>query len=449
MARQMSVQCANCGNPFSAVVESIVDAGRDPDAKLRLLSGALNAVQCPKCGYQMAIGTPLLYHDASKELLISFVPMELNLPNDKQEKAIGDLMRELTSKIPQEQFKGYLFQPRRALTMQGLVEQILQADGVTPEMIEAQKTRARLIEQLMQTPDHALPELIAMNDSEIDATFFQTMTLMAQRLASSGAGEAAQRVMDVQALVAEHSRYGKEALERARNQEALVQDVANEIEAMGETADRPEFLALALRYQADEARLRALVGLARPVFDYQFFQEMTEAIGKAPADQREAMEALRERLAELTHEADQQAQAALRSAAQLLQQIVNAQDIDAAIADYAGLIDGTFLSVLEANLQQAQRNGDHVLLERLSQVYDRVNAYIEDTMPPALRFINELLATETDEDALTLLTEHAAEHAEDLLATMDAVESALAQRNESALLSKLVFLRTQAERVLS
>lgn len=449
MARQMSVRCANCGNQFGAVVETLVDAGRDPEAKLRLLSGALNAVQCPNCGYQMAIGTPILYHDASKELLISFVPMELNLSKDQQEKAIGDMMKELTSSIPQNQFKGYLFQPRGAFTMQGLIEQILQADGVTPEMIESQKSRAKLIEQLIQTPDHALAELVKANDAQIDATFFQTMTLMAQRLAGGGATEAAQRIIEVQNAILPLTTFGQQALAQQREQEEVVESIAREIEDLGEEADRPEFLALARKYAGDELRLRALVGLVRPVFDYTFFEDLTNTIGKSPAAEREGLEVLRDTLMALTQEVDQQSQQALRQAAQLLQQIVNSPDIDAAIRDYAGLIDGTFLSVLEANLQQAQRGGDQALLERLAQVYERVSAYIEDTMPPALRFINELLASEDDEASLQLLNEHAADYANELLPTMDAVENALAQRGDSELLSKLVFLRAQAERVLS
>ncbi len=59
----------------------------------------MNTVRCPNCGTPVTISAPLLYHDASKELLIAFVPMELNLNNDGQEKVIGDLMREL--KLPQ------------------------------------------------------------------------------------------------------------------------------------------------------------------------------------------------------------------------------------------------------------------------------------------------------------------------------------------------------------
>ncbi|MBL8134760.1 MAG: CpXC domain-containing protein [Anaerolineae bacterium] len=448
MARQMMIRCANCGVQFPAVVESIVDAGRDPEAKLRLLGGALNAVQCSNCGYQMAIGAPVLYHDASKELLIGFVPPELNLSNDQQEKALGDLMRELTNQIPKEQFKGYLFQPRRALTLQGLIEQVLGADGVTPEMIETQKARARLIERLMETPEHALQQVIAENDALIDGAFFQTMNLMAQRLAGSGAVDAAEQILMVQARIAEESSYGRQAMAQAQAEEALVQEVADEVETLGEDADRPEFLGLARRYQDDESRLRALVGLARPVFDYTFFQDMTAEIGRAPAAERDRLERLREKLLTLAQEVDQQTQAAVRAAAQLLQQIINAPDIDEAIQRVGPLIDSTFLSVLDANLQQAQRNGDQALLQRLSYVYQHVNAMIEQTMPPALRFINDLLATETDEDASALLDAHAQDYADDLLPTIDAVEGVLAQRGESDLLRKLVFLRALAERIL-
>ncbi len=448
MPKQMMIQCTNCGNQFGAIVETLVDASQDPTAKQRLLSGGLNVMQCPKCSYQMMVGSPLLYHDASKDLLIGFVPMELNMNNDQQEKALGDLMRELTARIPQNQFRGYLFQPRRALSMQHLVEQVLQADGVTPEMIEAQKARARLIEQIMEAAEPALAVLVQENDAKIDAAFFQTMTLMAQRLASAGSPDVAQQVVMVQARVAELSSYGKQAMQRVREEEAIVEQIANEVEALGADADRPEFLDMIIHYQSDPVRLRALVGLVRPVFDEIFFQEMNVAIGRAPADQRLNLETLRTTLTKMIQEADTQSQEAIRAAVQLLQQIVNAPDLDEALRNYITLIDGTFLSVLEANLQQAQHGGDQMLFERLAEIYQRVSAIIEDSMPPTLRFINEMLATPSDEDALNLLVKRAQEFGADLVATMDAVEAALAHRGDNDLLSKLVFLRAQAERIL-
>jgi hypothetical protein len=70
-------------------------------------------------------------------------------------------------------------------------------------------------------------------------------------------------------------------------------------------------------------------------------------------------------------------------------------------------------------------------------------------MQPELRFINELLSTETDEEASTMLLEGAAQFGAPLLEMFDAVEQVLAQRGENDTLQKLVFLREQAERALS
>lgn len=448
MARQMMIRCASCGNQFGVNVEQIVDAGRDPDSKLRLLSGALNAAQCPNCGYQMSVGVPVLFHDAAKELLIGFVPLDLNLNNDQQEKILGDLLRDLTQRIPQNEFKGYLLQPRRALSMQHLVEQILQADGITPAMIEEQKVRARLIERLMEASATSLPALVAENDAAIDESFFQTMTLMAQRLAAGGATDMAMQIMEVQGQVAALSSFGRETVARARAQEQVMEEVADVVGELGEDADRPEFLALAREYQHDALRLRALVTLARPIFDAEFFQEMAIEIGAAPAEERAGLEALSETLSALAQQADAETQAALRQAVQLLQHLVNSPDMDAAVREAMGMIDSTFMQVLEANLQQAQRMGDDRLLERLAEVYNRVNAVIEQSMPTALRFLNQLLATKTDEEALEMLAAYGRNNVEELLQTMDAVERVLAQQGETALLSKLVFLRARAEALM-
>ncbi len=129
--------------------------GKTRRRKPSCLTGQLEHGALPELRQPVTVAAPLLYHDASKELLIAFVPMELNLTKDQQEKAIGDLMRDL--KLPQQAMKAYVFQPRRALTMQGLIEQVLQADGVTPEMMEEQRARVRLIETFMQTPHDQLP----------------------------------------------------------------------------------------------------------------------------------------------------------------------------------------------------------------------------------------------------------------------------------------------------
>jgi hypothetical protein len=67
-----------------ADVQQLFDAGEDPSAKSRLLSGMANFVQCGVCGYQGALATPIIYHDPEKELLLTHVPPEVGLPRDEQ-----------------------------------------------------------------------------------------------------------------------------------------------------------------------------------------------------------------------------------------------------------------------------------------------------------------------------------------------------------------------------
>lgn len=447
-ATRTTIQCANCRQPVNGIVESIIDTAQDPQAKIRLLTGRLNVIRCPNCGAPNTVMTPLLYHDPNQELLIAYVPMELGLPKETQEKIIGDLMRELTSQLPQGAFKGYMFQPRQALSMQGLVDRILQADGVTPEMMEEQRARVRLVEMFLQTPEENLPALVEQYDDQIDGRFFQTMTLMTQQTARDGRRDMAEQMLRVQSRIAELSSYGRQLIEQEINQEIVVREVVDAVNALGEQAQRSDFLDLAVQYAGDDQRLQALVGLVRPVMDYIFFQELTMRIGQAPTAERDLLEALRDRLLELTAMVDQQTEIALQGAARLLQTILVSDNPDEIIRENLPVFDYTFMQVLAANIQEAERQGDINAAAKLKSVYERIVTALQESMPPELRFINELLAAQTEEDARALIAERADEFGESLLEAIDVVEQQLLGRSEPALVQKLAFLRQATAQAL-
>lgn len=440
-ASKMNIYCRGCGQPFAATVETIVDATDDTDAKLRLLSGQLNANPCPNCGTVNMVAAPLVYHDGGRELLITHIPMELNLSKDNQEKAIGDLMRQLMNTIPQEKRKGYFLRPASALTMQGLIEQILQADGVTPEMMAQQRARIDLIQKFVEAPQPQLEALVMTHDDALDSQFFQTMTLLAQRMAQSGQMQAAQQIIMRQAEIAELSSFGQQLVQAQQAQEAVVREVAETIEALGENANRDDFVKLAVQFAQDDARLEALVGLVRPVFDYQFFQDLTVIISKAPATERDALEGLRDKLLELTAMIDDQAQAALQQAVAFLQQLVTSPDPDELIRANADMIDDAFMTVLDANLQEAQRRGDQNATLRLRDVQSRVMAVLQQTMQPELRFLNDLLSMDDDQSIAQAIAQHAKQFGPQLLDMLDAVEQVLASRGDQEMMSKLAFMR--------
>jgi hypothetical protein len=445
---RLSIQCQNCRQPITATVLNIVDAKQDPNSKMQLLSGRLNAVQCPNCGSLNAIMTPMLYHDASKELLITFVPMQVGLRSDDTERVVGDLVRELMNSLPPDQRKGYLFNPKRALTMQGLVDQVLEADGITPEVMAEQKARVELIQQLLQTPPDLLPGVVKQNDDKIDARFMQTMTVMAQRMLQDGQAAIAEHIIATQGALIELSSYGQQIAKQQEVQEETVHQVAEDINALGAQAKREDFLNLAIQYMGDEQRVQALVGLVRPAFDYQFFQEMTVRIGQAPADQRDKLEALRDHLVELTAAVDRQSQAVIQQVVSLLQAIVNSENPDDLIRGNLPLIDDTFLAVLTANIEEAERRRDVGASSRLKAVYNKVVSILQENMQPELRFVNQLLSVEDELEARKMVMEQASGFGKPLLEVMDAVGQVLAQRGEREAVEKLVFLRTAAEKVL-
>lgn len=107
------------------------------------------------------------------------------------------------------------------------------------------------------------------------------------------------------------------------------------------------------------------------------------------------------------------------------------------------------MAVLGANIENAQQRGDINISARLKQVYELVVTALQANMRPELRFVNELLMSETDEEARAMIAEHAGTFGGALLEVMDAVGPMLAQQGEAALVEKLAFLRQAAAQELA
>ena len=448
MTTTMTMQCPNCGTPNQATVENLIDLTRNPALKNALLSGRLNTIKCANCGVPSAVAAPLLYHDPGKELLISFVPMELNLPKEQQDRVVGDLLKQLTDSIPKESFKGYMFQPKQALTMQGLVEQILEADGVTQEMMNAQRNTVKLVEELLHAGPDKLDDLIQMHDAEINAQFFQAAMAMMQRSAEDGQQNVVNALAAIQERAAQLSTYGQELTKQAAQREAVVREVADRLRAFDEQPQTSDIVDLTIDFANDDEYLQAIVGLIRPALDYQFFQTLSQRIDQTQEAERSKLESLRNRLLELTQMADQQAQLAMQNAAQVLQAIASSTDMDATIAEYSDLIDDTFMAVLAANIQESEKRADIQASSRLKQIYEKIVAYLQQNMQPELQLMNDLLTAESEEQAMALLADGIDQFGEDVLDIMDSVGQMLGQQGQTELAQKLAFLREAAVRQL-
>ena len=158
-----------------AQVFTLIDVGIQPELKNYLLAGQLNMAVCPNCGTPAMIAAPLIYHDPAKQLLLVHFPQQLNARPEEQERFIGDATGMLLRALPQSAPKGYLLAPKRFLTLNSLVDTILEADGISRETIEAQRKRVELISQLVEAYERGedqLKAVLAQQPGSLDYDFF-------------------------------------------------------------------------------------------------------------------------------------------------------------------------------------------------------------------------------------------------------------------------------------
>ncbi len=390
---QAQITCPQCGTSFEAHLYSVVDAQRHPHLKDLLLRGRLNLVVCPSCGAQGALMVPLAYHDPDKELLIVFVPSELNLPMEEEEKLVGKLTASVMENVPPEARKGYFLNPKRVMTFEGLVEAILEAEGIDREALQEavrrQGERIQLLLQMLEAveDDEALASLVEEHRDHVDAQFLALLVGMVEAAEEHQDKRTVQRLQRLRQRLIELAGIPPEAFPRAAH-EAMYADL------------------LRLLRQTQPAHLQAVVSQYRSFLDYGFFLYMAEQI-EASEDQeeRKELEVLRDALVELTERVDQDAREAVERASKLLNDILRAPDMDAAIAQHADQFDEAFLLVLSASIESASEQNRPDVVEVLQRVYRRVIEEAEKRLRPELQMVNRLLRAETPQEREALLRE--------------------------------------------
>jgi hypothetical protein len=383
------INCPNCRQPITADIEQLFDVAQDPAAKQRLLSGAVNFANCPHCGYQGVVATPIVYHDPAKELLLTFFPPELNLKMDEQERRIGPLINQVVNNLPQEQRKGYLLRPQAVLTMQGLIERVLESDGITREMIQAQQQRLNLIQRLAGMSEEAVEQAAKEEDELMDADFFSILNRLVESAMMAGDESSARALANLQRKLMPLTTAGRRI--EAQNKE--VQEAIRELQELGDDLTREKLLDMLINANSD-VRMSVLASLARPALDYEFFQLLTERIENAKGSGRERLIQLRERLLEMTREIDRQIESRLEQSREFLNQILKEDDIPAATEQNLGAIDEAFLQVLNNDMAAARQQGDLEKIQKLGQVVQVIQQ--ASTPPPEIEMIEELLEEEDE-----------------------------------------------------
>ncbi|MEN6298755.1 MAG: CpXC domain-containing protein [Anaerolineaceae bacterium] len=424
------INCPNCKKPLQADIIQLFDVGAEPALKQLFLSGGFNIAQCPFCGFQGNLAVPIVYHDPEKELLLTFVPPEIGLPRDEQEKAIGVLINQAVNKLPPEKRKAYLFQPQTVLTLQGLVERVLEADGITREMLQAQQKKISLIQQLLRATPEKRKEIAAQEDQNLDAEFFGLLNRLIETTIAGGDQEGTKQLVELQKNLLSATSFGKILQEQTQEVEAAIAS----LKEAGKDLTLEKLVDIVIHAPNDN-RLKALVSLTRPAMDYMFFQALSEKIDRARDDGRKRLIDLRERLLELLSEYDKQVEIRVANAKKVLDSILQASNLEESLLQSLPAIDEFFIQELNTQFEAATKQGDEQKSQKIKKIVDVLQQI--STPPPEYAFIEELLDAEDDDARKKILDKNRDKVTPDFVNAMTTIATQAQSSDDKELAEKI------------
>lgn len=423
------VVCPRCNKPFVVQVRSIIDVGEEPELKEQFLSGEVNRAQCPECGSGGVLSIPLVYHDPEKELLISFVPAEMGLPSDEQERLVGSLVNAVMNATPAERRKGYFLKPRTALTLDSLYEAVLEADGITKEMLNEQRAAIQLIEELLDAMENeeAFGQLVEERRANLDYAFFLILSEFIEVQTQRGADETA----------AELSALREKLLERV----TLTMPTA-----LAPDATLDDLIA-ALLQAGDGAAWRETIALNFSRLDYGFFEALTarleEAERQGDASKAQELSQLRQRILEELDSQRNRLHEAEDEANLLIMDLLEADDLAEAVRVHHEELDDVFFEVLSRLHARAEARQDARRAERLEALARVAQEVLEEQLPPEVRLIGQLWRADYPDGSDAVLNAHRGLLNDAFLKLYDAYVEQLAQDRGEPLATKLKNIRGQ------
>lgn len=427
---QMS--CPRCRQPIVVEVEQLFDAGSDPEAKQKFLSGTFNMANCPNCGYQGPVATPIVYHDPEKELLLTYFPPELGLPVNEQERLIGPLITQVVNRLPNEKRKAYLFRPQTMFTQQSMIERVLEGEGITREMMDASQKRLNLLQRLLgSTSEDVRKEIVNQESALIDERFFEILGRLIEASMAQGDQNSARALAALQQEILPMTEVGRKLQAQSNEMQAAVESLQN---ASKEGLTREKLLDL-MTEASSETRLSTLVSMARQGMDYDFFRILSERIDKAQGEEKEKLTQLRDKLMQMAQEIDRRMQEQIAQTRQVLDNILKAPDVEQAAMDALPEMDDFFAEVLRNELQEARQASDLDKLGKLQKVVDVIQK--ASTPPPEIALAEELMGAEDENKRREIMQAHADEITPEFLQILSQLSAQLEQQGQPEVAQRL------------
>lgn len=396
---KVQTSCPRCKSPVAADVEQIFDLNQDPQAKQRLLSGQVNVIHCPNCGYDGMVGTPVIYHDPEKELLLTFFPSEMGLPLNEQERMIGPLINQVVNRLPLEKRKAYILRPQSMLTFQTMIEKILEGDGISRQMIDDQQKRLALLQRLLSIPTaESRLEVIKQEEALIDENFFSMFARLMEATMAQGDERSARALAAVQQELVENTEVGKKIKDQSLEAQEVIKTLQD---ASKDGLTREKLVNIFIDSADSEVRLTTLVSLIRTGLDYTFFQLLTDKINTFENEKKTKLEAMREKLLGYVKEIDDQRQIQMQQTRKLLDAILASPNPGEATKEHIEELDEYFMQLVDQELKNARAAAD---LNRIGKL-QKITAVIEEASapPPEIAFIEQLLELESYDERMKLM----------------------------------------------
>jgi hypothetical protein len=426
------MSCPRCRQPIVAEVEQLFDVGTDPQAKQRFLSGNVNMANCPNCGYQGPLSTPVVYHDPEKELLLTYFPSELGLPLNEQERLIGPLITQVVNRLPNEKRKAYLLRPQSMFTLQSMIEKVLEGEGITKEMMDASQQRLNLLQRLLSASSADVrQEVIKQEEKLIDERFFEILGRLIEASMAQGDQNSARALAALQQEIMPLTEAGRKLQAQSEEVQAAIETLQK---ASQEGLTREKLLDLFLDAPSD-TRLVTLVSMARTGLDYEFFTILSTRLDNAQGEEKEKLTKLRDRLLELTQEIDKRMQEQMQHSHDLLDELLKAENIEEATAERLPEIDDFFAEALRMELQKARQDGDldkSAKLQKIVSVIQKASA-----PPPEIALAEELMGAEDEAGRRAILEAHAAEITPEFLQILTSLMGQLEEQNQPEMAQRL------------
>ena len=439
------ISCPRCHMPMTAEIQQLFDMNTDLQAKQKLLNGEANVIQCKACGYQGLYPTPIVYHDPEKEMLLTYFPSELGVSINEQEKMVGPLIKRVVNDLPMEKRKAYLFQAQSMLTYQTMMEKILESDGVTKDMLEAQQKKLQLIQRLLSTPNaDSRKEIIQQEEALIDETFFGLLNRLVEATVAQGDKQSAQQLALFQQELLQETKVGQEIQEKMKSSQQAMEDLQ---EAAKSGLTREKLLDIFIN-APDEIYTNTLIGMVRSGVDYEFFQLLSQKIEETTDPEKKVkLSNLRDFLVEVTKQIDAQIQEEKTKARETLTKILSEPNIEVGLEKYGNELNDFFVEAVKVGLEEARKSADLDKIAKLGQL----NSMIEEAnKPPAeIQFVEALLMAPDEESIKSLLNEKPEVLNDEFLQLLTGLINQTEQQgNQQALVTKLKEIQKVATKTL-